>query len=144
MLSRMARKGYLLDYSGHAVSTVTDWAAVRARLKAARAAKGWTQKQLADAIGVTPTRIGQIETSIPPGEKVLTLIARELGRSVAWFRYGVAEGADVDAARAAGYEAGRMATLHAMHAFLVELGLDVTSSPPHREEGGSQEANGAA
>jgi transcriptional regulator with XRE-family HTH domain len=145
MLSRVARKREFLDSFAHEVPLVTEWADVRARLKAARAAKGWTQKQLADAIGVTPTRIGQLETSIPPGEKVLTQIAAALDRSVAWLRYGVADEHDAVAERRAGYLAGRLSAVAEMRAALdriaAHVGDEAELLPDDGEEGGDDTAH---
>lgn len=82
-----------------------DWPAIRARIKAAREARGWTQRELAERLGVTTTRVGQIESVHAASEAVLARIAEALGRSVAWLRYGIGDGGDLEAAREDGYRA---------------------------------------
>lgn len=109
--------------------TVTDWAAIRARLKAAREAKGWTQRELGEALGLATTRIGQIESSVAVSEELLARIAEALGRSVVWLRYGVAEGLDVEAIRREGEVAGRQAALAEVYAQLLASGFDVPAAP---------------
>lgn len=87
-------------------SPATDWPAIRSRLKAAREAKGWTQRELGEATGLATTRIGQIESSVAVSEELLARLATALGRSVVWLRYGVADGVDEVAVREEGYRAG--------------------------------------
>lgn len=113
---------------------MTDWAAVRARLKAAREAKRWTQRELGDAIGVSAVRIAQLETKVPPSEKVLAQLAQALGRSVVWLRYGVvADGADAGAIRAEGFADGVRAAAKEMLALVTAMQygtVPATSLPP--------------
>jgi transcriptional regulator with XRE-family HTH domain len=62
---------------------------VGARIRAARREKGWTQKVLADAVGVSRSAIAQWETDragqIPAN---LTQMAAALGTTVDWLRHG--------------------------------------------------------
>lgn len=100
---------------------MTDWTAVRARIKAAREANGWTQRELGERIGVTTTRIGQLESGIVPSEKVLGQLAEALGRSPAWLRYGIATPADAKAERVAGFSDGYRAALAQLQAMVTAM-----------------------
>jgi transcriptional regulator with XRE-family HTH domain len=52
-------------------------------IREARRTKGWTQEKLAEAIGVNPGYIGQIETGVVklPGADKLEMLERSLGVS---------------------------------------------------------------
>lgn len=106
-----------------------DWVAIRRRIKAAREARGWTQRELGEHVGLSGTRIGQIESSIAASEAVLARIAEALGRSVVWLRYGVTEGLDADAIRAEGERAGRAAALREVYAQLLRSGFEGVPVP---------------
>lgn len=63
---------------------------VGARIRQGRKAKGWTQRQLASALGIAPPpdtqRISEWERGQHmPGEATLARIASAVGRPVSWF-----------------------------------------------------------
>ena len=56
---------------------------VNLKLRSARAALGWTQQDLADAIGATRQTVGLIENGIfNPSLKLCLAIAKALGRTL--------------------------------------------------------------
>lgn len=53
------------------------------RLREARTNKGWTQEQLAEAVGLHPLTISHFERSrVQPGLSTLQALARSLGTTV--------------------------------------------------------------
>ena len=61
---------------------------VAQRLKIAREAKGWNQRKLALASGLTPSAIGNIEAGTRQAKGSLPQIADALGISYRWLAHG--------------------------------------------------------
>jgi transcriptional regulator with XRE-family HTH domain len=59
------------------------------RIRLARKRKGWTQKDLAEAVGCSQQTIVDIEGAEEPRSRFLTAIVRSLGESLEWIEAGV-------------------------------------------------------
>jgi transcriptional regulator with XRE-family HTH domain len=59
------------------------------RLKDLRAAKGWTQEELAKKVGIRQSFIGALESSGQKGSAYLPEIAHALGVDAYWLKTGI-------------------------------------------------------
>ncbi len=75
-----------VDAQSDAVSALKSLPTVATNIRAARVAAHLTQEELADAVGVTRTRISDWETGRhEPSRKHLDMLCRVLGRTRGWF-----------------------------------------------------------
>lgn len=96
----------------------TDWSIVGRRIRARREALGLTQEGLGRALGTSANYVAHVERGLAVSEGKLARYAEVLGLSLAFLRYGVALGEDVEAARAEGRTEGRREALAEFAAWL--------------------------
>lgn len=125
-------------------SAVTDWTAVGARVREARAARGWSQATLGAATGNSQNQVTRLETgSERVSEEKLAVYADVLGLSLAFLRYGVAEGTDVPALRSVSYAEGWAAALTAAESVVTRELANLRDAAALYALGGAGTAGGA-